>query len=122
MKYIRYAFWTLLALAFVIVALANRNVVTVSLLPQGLGDLIGFNISLTMPLFLILGGAIATGLLLGLVWEWLRERGYRKDATAARAEADNLKTQITRERASGVPVVQRDDDVLALVDGPNVSR
>lgn len=122
MKYIRYAFWTVIALAFVIVALANRDVVTVALLPQGLGELIGFNISLTMPLFLILGGAVAAGLLLGLVWEWLRERGYRRDATVARAEADRLQTQITRERASGVPTVQRDDDVLALVDGPGGAR
>lgn len=121
MRYVRYAFWTVLALAFVIVALANRNVVTVALLPQGLGDLIGFNISLTMPLFLILGAAVGAGLLLGLVWEWLRERGYRKEAAAARAETQVLQTQITRERTSGVPKVVR-DDVLALVDGPAGGR
>ena len=43
MRYIRYAFLAVLAIALVSVALANRGMVTLTLLPSGLSDMAGLN-------------------------------------------------------------------------------
>ena len=58
MRYIRYAFLGTLGAVLVAVALANRDIVTLTLLPQALGDLIGVNMSISLPLFVVIFGAL----------------------------------------------------------------
>jgi uncharacterized integral membrane protein len=112
--YLRYAVLTILAVVFITLALANRMLVTVQLLPETLAALLGFNLGFTLPLFMVLGGAIALGLMLGFVWEWLREHSYRAEAARARREADALRAQVAQvEKANPAA---RKDDVLALLD------
>lgn len=112
--YLRYALFALLAVAFVIVALANRAVVEIKLLPEALAQLFNFNAAVSLPLFLILGGAIAVGLLLGIIWEWLREHSLR--AEAARLRRENAATRDELEQVAKLSPKARRDDVLALVE------
>ena len=71
MRYIRYAFLAALAIVLVSIALANRGMVMLQLLPSGLADLAGMNRSIELPLFIVIFGGIVAGLLIGFVWEWL---------------------------------------------------
>ncbi|HAV08869.1 MAG TPA: DUF1049 domain-containing protein, partial [Rhodobacteraceae bacterium] len=70
MRYLRYAFMGALALCLIAVALANRQVVGLKLLPDGLAEIAGLNPSIELPLFLVIFGGILAGLLIGFVWEW----------------------------------------------------
>lgn len=114
MMYIRYAFLGLMLAVFVTVALANRDMTTLELLPDTLAAFFGFNLALTLPLFVVIGASLVVGLLLGFVWEWLRERGYRAEAARARNECDALRSELGRVRKAA-PETQK-DDVLAIVE------
>ncbi len=115
MAYLRYAFAALVAAVFITIALANRAMVEVKLLPETLADLFGLSLAITLPLFLILGLAIAAGLVLGIIWEWLREHNIRADASRLRRERDATRTEL--QRIDNRAADGRRDDVLALVDG-----
>lgn len=82
MRYIRYAFLASLAIVLISVAMANRATVTLQLLPDQLAELSGLTHSIELPLFIVIFGGIVAGLLIGFVWEWLRE--FRHRATASR--------------------------------------
>jgi lipopolysaccharide assembly protein A len=114
LAYLRYLVIGLLAAVFVTLALANRSLVTVQLLPDTLGALFGFNMGFTLPLFMVLGGAIVTGLMLGFIWEWLREHSYRAEAARARREADALRAQLDKPETA--KPARKQDEVLALLD------
>ncbi len=113
MAYLRYAFAALVAAIFVTIALANRAMIELKLLPDTLAGLVGTNLQITLPLFLFLGLAVTAGLVLGFVWEWLRERDIRAEARRLRRERDATRDELRRYAktdASG-----RKDDVLALL-------
>ena len=114
MAYLRYGLATIVALAFVIVAFANRAIVEVKLLPDALASLAGTNISLSLPLFLILGLAVGSGLLLGFIWEWFREQQYRAEAAQLRRENAAMASELKRAAEESPRV--RKDEILALVD------
>lgn len=115
MAYLRYAIAALVAVLFVTIALANRSMVEVKLLPDTLAALLGANFGMTLPLFLILGLAIGAGLLLGFVWEWLREYSIRAEAARLRRERDAMRSEL--KRVEKIAPQTRKDDVLALVEG-----
>jgi hypothetical protein len=53
MRYLRYGFLGLLGIVLITVAIANRGVVTLTLLPAELGALFGLNLSIQIPLFVV---------------------------------------------------------------------
>lgn len=107
---IRQALLAVVLLAAVTMALANRQVVTVALWPEAVTEVAGFGPTLTLPLFAVVLGAVAVGLLGGFVWEWLRERGIRADARRSRRELAALRA---RRAAEAAPPR---DDVLVLLE------
>ena len=113
MRYIRYAFLAALAVVLVSIAMANRGVVTLKLLPSGLEDFAGVNWQIDLPLFIVVFGGIVAGLIIGFIWEWLREYKHRREATVKTKEARRLEREVTRlkgEKAEGK------DEVLALLE------
>ncbi|TNF59104.1 MAG: LapA family protein [Rhodobacteraceae bacterium] len=113
MRYIRYAFLASLALALMSVALANRGDVTLQLLPDGLSDLFGLNWRIEMPLFIVVFGSIVAGLVIGFVWEWLREHKHRAEAARKGREAKQLQREVSRLKTEKAG---ERDEVLALLD------
>ncbi len=113
MRYIRYAFLAALAVCLITVALANRGAVTLQLLPEGLTGFLGFSWAITLPLFIIIFGAIIAGVLIGFVWEWLREHKHRAEAARARRSAAQLEREV---KAIKTPESKTGDDVLALLE------
>lgn len=113
MIYIRYAFLAALAVVLVSVALANRDPVTLELLPQGLSELFGVNWAIELPLFIVVFGGIVAGLIIGFVWEWLREHKHRAEAARRGKQARQLEREVNRLKTEKAG--QR-DEVLALLD------
>jgi putative membrane protein len=115
MRAIRFAFWALVAVCLVVVGLANRGVVTVRALPEALSTPLGLSAAMDMPLFVVIFLGVAAGLLIGFVWEWLREARIRSDARTKAREVANLQREVGRLRSE--QNVGR-DEVLALLDAP----
>ncbi|MCC0075798.1 MAG: LapA family protein [Rhodobacter sp.] len=116
MKYIRYALLALVLVLCVTVALANRAPVTLALWPDTVSAFLGFGYSVTLPLFVIVGGAAGLGLVFGLVWEWLREHGQRKEAAQNRRELERMRSGSGGSSAATEARSQPRDQVLAILD------
>ncbi len=111
MRYLKYIILAGFMAALVLLALANKGLVTVAALPDGLpyADKLHFEV----PLFAVIFAAIGAGLLLGYVLEYFREHKYRRQAAVKNREAAALASEVAKlKSASGAD----EDDVLALLN------
>jgi uncharacterized integral membrane protein len=113
MRYLRYGFLAVVGLCLLVVALANRGVVGIKLLPEEMAAYLGQPFQYEMPLFIIIFASIAVGLLIGFVWEWFREHKHRAEARLQKREKEKLARQVRGMRAEKS---QGQDEVLALLD------
>jgi len=114
MRYLRYFVLGFIAVGLVIVALANRGNVILNLIPELLGDLIGFNVQVRVPLFIVIFLGVGAGLLMGFVWEWLREMKHRNAAKSEHRQVVRLEREVTKLKTE---TVKEQDDILAILDG-----
>ncbi|MFZ1469956.1 MAG: LapA family protein [Paracoccaceae bacterium] len=113
LRYLRLLFIGATGLALLVVALANRASVQVRLLPEDLGNFLGLTASWQVPLFLVILLAVALGVLIGFVWEWLREMRIRGDARVKTREVTRLERELAVMRDTKEP---QKDEVLALLE------
>lgn len=113
MRYIRYLILAAIAVALVAVALANRGMVSLTLLPEGLARIIGMNQAIQLPLFVVIFGGVAVGVLIGFIWEWLREHKHRAEVSRKSKEVGKLEREVKKLKGEKH---QGKDDVLALLD------
>lgn len=113
MRYVRYASIAVFAVALILVAMANRGMVTVRVLPGEVAYLAALNPSYEVPLFIVIFGGVLAGLIIGLIWEWIREAGERAAAARQMREMERLKSEV--RRLKGERTKDR-DEVLALLD------
>ena len=115
MRYLRYVFLIAVGFCLLVVALANRGVVGIKLLPEEMAayPYIGQPFQYEVPLFMIIFASIAVGLLIGFVWEWFREHKHRADARIQRREKEKLARQVRGMRAEKS---EGKDEVLALLE------
>jgi len=119
MKTIRYGFWAIVGLVLVLVGLANRDFATVRAMPPALADMLGISPDIALPMFIIIFVSFGFGLLIGFLWEWVREHRIRADGRRKAREVNKLAREVeTLKTESG----KHDDDVLALLDGPSGTR
>jgi putative membrane protein len=97
----------------VVLALANRDPVTLTLLPQELALWSGVDLTIELPLFVVILGGVVTGVLWGFVWEWLREHRHRAAARTNQREAKKLEREV--QTLKGKKNEGR-DEVLALIE------
>lgn len=116
---IKYLFLIVVAVALVVLAIANREPVTLTLLPQDLALWSGVAQSIQLPLFVVILGGVATGVLWGFVWEWLREHRHRAAAKTNEREAKKLEREV--EALRGRKTEGR-DEILALVEDAEAAR
>jgi uncharacterized integral membrane protein len=100
----------LILLALVVLALANREVVTLHLLPPGMARVMP--ISVRLPLFVVCLLSVAVGVVIGYLFEWLREHKHRRRAAAKSREAAELNREVDRLRKQSG---KAEDEVLALL-------
>ena len=113
MRYIRYLILAVIGVALIAVALANREPVALKLLPEGLARIAGMNQSIQLPLFLVIFGGVVAGVLIGFIWEWLREHKHRAEVTRKEREVGKLEREVKKLKGEKN---QGKDDVLALLD------
>lgn len=117
MSYLKAGFLAILAIVLVTISIANREPVTFSLLPADLSGLMGFSWAITLPLYLIIFVAIGSGILIGFVWEWMREYHFRSSARNERRQRQRLEKQVRDLKVDEA----KGDDVLAILENPSKS-
>ncbi|WP_109468795.1 lipopolysaccharide assembly protein LapA domain-containing protein [Albibacillus kandeliae] len=113
MRYIRYAILALIAIVLISVSLANRDVVTLRLVPEALAGLLGVTWAISLPLFIVVLGGVALGLIVGFIWEWLREHKHRREVSTKTRELDKLEREVKHLKRGSR---EEKDEVLALLD------
>lgn len=113
MRYVRYLCIAVFAIALVAVALANRSMVSLKLLPTEVSGWFALNPEIQVPLFIVILGSIIAGLLVGFVWEWVREYGQRAEAARQAREMRRLEREVARLK---VEKHEGQDEVLALLE------
>ena len=113
MRTIRYAFLAILAVALIAVAFGNRDLVTLRLLPSELDSIVGFAWTINLPLFIVVFASIIAGLIIGFIWEWIRESTVRSEAAKHKTEAHELKREV---RKLNTEPSEPKDEVLALLE------
>ena len=113
MRYFRYLVLAIIAICLITVAIANREPLTIYLLPEALSGLAGFSWRVTLPAFVVLLAAVIVGVLIGFVWEWVREHRYRVDAVVEKKERQRLEQELNQDKTKA----SANDDVLAILDG-----
>lgn len=116
MRYIRYAVLAVIGLCLLVMALANRTVVTLNLLPADLAVFSPLPNSISLPLYAVVFGGIVLGLAFGFLREWVREHKHRATAVSAQKDCARLERELKKARRNDTGTSA--DDVLALLDGP----
>lgn len=119
LRTLRLIFLALLGLVLLAVASANREGVVLRALPQEVDRYLGLNLSIELPLFLVIFAGILAGLGIGFVWEWFREAKHRAAATQHRREAGRLEREVSRLKQQRA---EPEDDVIALLEGKSGAR
>ncbi len=118
MRLIRLLVLAIIAIVLLVVAMANRDPLTIRMLPDELARLVGVNWEVTLPAFAVLLGAIVVGVALGFVWEWVREHKHRATAATEGKERRRLEREVKKV----APSEDKGDDVLALLEGSPATR
>ena len=118
MRFIRLLFVLTLAVILLAIALANRGAVTLKAFPASLDQYFGGSWQITLPLFLVIFLAIVFGIIVGFIWEWLREAHIRSEASRRKTEVDRLEREVGQLRQRhNAPT----DEVLAIIDQPRAT-
>ena len=111
MRTLKYLLLVVILLAIIVLAVANREMVTVQLLP---GEMSGLapNAHVTLPLFLHGLIAVLVGMVLGYLLEYVRETKHRRRASERSREAARLNREVDKlRRTTNNPK----DEVVALL-------
>ncbi|MEH6361624.1 MAG: LapA family protein [Amylibacter sp.] len=113
MRFIKYLFLGAVALILIVVAVANRQPVELQLLPNDLDAFTPFSGQITVPLFLVIFGGILAGLLIGFVWEYLREFKIRNNLSKTKKQVRHLEREVGKLREK---TGEGKDEILALLE------
>ena len=114
LRILKIVFLALVGICLLTIAIANRGPVTVKLMPDEFAAFLpGMTSQVTMPLFILVLGAVLLGIVVGFVWEWLRETRHRSEASRKGKEVRQLKREMRNLKG---PSEKTGDDVLAQLD------
>lgn len=114
LRYLKLAFLAAVGLVLFVLAIANRDVVVLRLIPDEAAGLLPVPNQIAVPLFVVLFGGVLLGLLIGFVWEWFREHRQRAEAARRAKRLERLEAEVQGLREThGAP----GEDILALADG-----
>lgn len=119
LRLIKLLFLALVLLALVFLFFANNDPVTLNLMPDAMATAMSMQNELTLPLFVVVTGALVIGIVVGFVLEWLREHRFRAEAKTQRREANRLGQEVAAMKGrSG----DTQDDVLAILEDADAAR
>lgn len=119
LRLIKLLFLALVLVALVFLFFANNDPVTLNLMPDVMANAMGMQNELTLPLFVVVTGALLIGIVVGFVLEWLREHRFRAEAKTQRRKASELEREVVAVKGG-----KRDsqDDVLAILEDADAAR
>ena len=100
-----------LGLIFIVFAVANRHLVTVSFDPFNSRDP---SVGATLPLFVVIIAVAIAGVIVGGIATWLRQGHWRRAARQHEADARQVRTQLADLRASSMMPRQVDQNPQRL--------
>jgi uncharacterized integral membrane protein len=103
----------LLGLIFIVFAVANRHLVTVSFDPFNSSDP---SVGLRLPLFVVIIAVAIAGVVAGGAATWFRQRRWRRAARQYEADARQARAQLADLRGSGAASSRYD---LQRLPGPS---
>ena len=112
MRLIRTSFLFCLATLLFLLSLANSEKVTLYFLPENLTALVEIEMAVSIPLFLVFFSGIFIGLVVGFLWEWLREYKFRVEANKYQKRLFKAETELSELHAKE----NKKDDVLTLLE------
>ena len=112
MRLIRTLFLSCLATFLFLLSLANSEKVTLYFLPENLASFLEIKIAVNIPLFLVFFSGIFIGLVIGFVWEWLREYKFRAEANNYQKRLFKAENELSELHARE----NKKDDVLTLLE------
>ena len=98
-KFLNAIVWIPLAVIFVVFAVANRHLVTVSFDPFNSNDPA---LGVTLPLFVVIIAVAILGVVAGGSAAWFGQRRWRRAARQHEADARELRTQLADWRANAL--------------------
>ncbi|MEM0937313.1 MAG: LapA family protein [Pseudomonadota bacterium] len=113
LRYIKYLFLIVLAICLLVLCLANGQIVTLTALTPELEQFSGLSYTIDLPLYFVALGGVAIGLLIGFIWEWLRESKHRAEVTKRQQQVRTLKREMIKMKGDKP---EHKDDVLALLE------
>ena len=114
LRLLKYLVLAAIAVVLVVLALANQQTVVLKLLPDDIAAWAGVDVqTIEPPLFVVIFGGVAIGLVIGRIAEWLREYRFRADAKLQRRERTKLEREVASLKGSSST---EKDDVLALLE------
>ena len=111
MRLTRTLFLFCLATLLFLLSLANSKKVTLHFLPENLTTLFKIEMAVSIPLFLVFFSGIFIGLVIGFLWEWLREYKFRVEANNYQKRLFKAETELSELHAKE----DKKDDVLTLL-------
>ena len=76
--------------------------------------MMGISPDVEIPLFVVILLSVGVGLLIGFLWEWVREHRIRADARAKAREVDALQREVADLKSRKAK--DEGDEVLALLN------
>lgn len=119
LRLVKLLFLALVLLALVFLFFANNEPVTLNLMPDAMANAMSLQNEFTLPLFLVVTGALVLGIVVGFVLEWLREHRFRAEAKTQRREATRLNQEVAAMKGRKG---DSQDDVLAILEDADAAR
>ena len=112
-RYIRVIFLTCLSIIILTLAVANRELVDIRILPSELDGFFRGGMVFSIPVFVLFLCGVIFGLFVGFVWEWIREMKHRSASSRKSKELAKVENELSQlKRESG----RNEDEVLLLLN------
>lgn len=119
LRYLKILFLVVVAAALVLLFFANNAPVTLHLMPDAFATALGIRNEYTISLFFVVVAALLIGIVVGFIWEWLREHRFRAEGKAHRREAQRLNQEVAQMKGRSS---DSQDEILALVEDATPAR
>jgi len=113
-KFLSTLLLVLLGLIFIVFAVANRHLVTVSFDPLNSSDP---SLGVTLPLFVVIIAVAIAGVVAGGSATWFRQRHWRRAARQYEADAQQARAQLADLRGGATPPPRYDQRHLSGPQG-----
>ncbi|WP_375261379.1 lipopolysaccharide assembly LapA domain-containing protein [Palleronia sp.] len=127
MRVVKFVILAIVAVILIMVALANAQAVTLRLLPEAMAGFMGLSWTVTLPMFVVILGAVVLGLMIGFIAEFAREHKHRAAARHERREREALQREVADIRRSRDTSATKSansnakgDEIIALVEDRSV--